>query len=216
MSEDNGHRERTFTWQDPMGIATLGRERSGMEVLQALMEGEIGAPPIADLLGMSLVEIGEGRAVFTVEPAEWMYNPIGSVHGGIAATLLDSCMGCAIHTTLPAGAAYTTTDLQIRYVRGMTGSTGRVLAEGTVVHAGRRQATAESRLTVLTPQERKVLELIALGQSNRQIAEQLFLAEATVKNYVSSLLSKLGMRRRTEAAVYAAVLAERKAYNPRS
>jgi DNA-binding NarL/FixJ family response regulator len=74
----------------------------------------------------------------------------------------------------------------------------------------RKDQEAESRLTVLTPQERRVLELIALGQSNRQIAEQLFLAEATVKNYVSSLLSKLGMRRRTEAAVYAAVLAERK------
>jgi DNA-binding NarL/FixJ family response regulator len=80
----------------------------------------------------------------------------------------------------------------------------------------RKDQEAESRLTVLTPQERKVLELIAQGQSNRQIAEQLFLAEATVKNYVSSLLSKLGMRRRTEAAVYAAVLAERKAFNPRS
>ena len=79
----------------------------------------------------------------------------------------------------------------------------------------RKDQEAESRLTVLTPQERKVLELIAQGQSNRQIAEQLFLAEATVKNYVSSLLSKLGMRRRTEAAVYAAVLAERKAATPR-
>src|SRR5580658_1866326 len=78
----------------------------------------------------------------------------------------------------------------------------------------RKDQESESKLTVLTPQERKVLELIAQGQSNRQIAEQLFLAEATVKNYVSSLLSKLGMRRRTEAAVYAAVLAERKSVNP--
>jgi uncharacterized protein (TIGR00369 family) len=147
MSE-NGHRERTFTWQDPMGVATLGRERSGMEVLQAMIDGEVGAPPIADLLGMTLVEIGEGRAVFAVEPAEWMYNPIGSVHGGIAATLLDSCMGCAIHTTLPAGVGYATSDLQIRYARGMTVDTGRVVAEGNVVHAGRRLATAEGRLTV--------------------------------------------------------------------
>ena len=79
----------------------------------------------------------------------------------------------------------------------------------------RKDQEAESRLTVLTPQERRVLELIAQGQSNRQIAEQLFLAEATVKNYVSSLLSKLGMRRRTEAAVYAAVLAERKSIHPK-
>ncbi len=80
----------------------------------------------------------------------------------------------------------------------------------------RKDQEAESRLTVLTPQERRVLELIARGQSNRQIAAQLFLAEATVKNYVSSLLSKLGMRRRTEAAVYAAVLAERRAFNPKN
>ncbi|HTU94213.1 MAG TPA: PaaI family thioesterase [Solirubrobacteraceae bacterium] len=146
MSE-NGHRTRTFSWQDPVAVAELGRERSGMEVLQAVMEGQVGPPPIADMLGMSLVEVGEGRAVFAVEPAEWMYNPIGSVHGGIAATLLDSCMGCAIHTTLPAGVGYATSDLQIRYARGMTVDTGRVIAEGTLVHAGRRLATAEGRLT---------------------------------------------------------------------
>jgi uncharacterized protein (TIGR00369 family) len=97
---------------------------------------------------MTLVEIGKGRAVFAVEPAEWMYNPIGSVHGGIAATLLDSCMGCAIHTTLPAGVGYATSDLHVRYARGMTVDTGRVVAEGNVVHAGRRLATAEGRLTV--------------------------------------------------------------------
>jgi uncharacterized protein (TIGR00369 family) len=145
---DNGHRTRTFTWQDPMESAVLARERSGMEVLQAMMDGTVGQPPIADLLGMSLVEVQEGRAVFAAEPAEWMYNPIGSVHGGIAATLLDSCMGCAIHSTLPAGVGYATGDLQIRYSRGITVDTGRILAEGTVVHSGRRMATAEGRLTV--------------------------------------------------------------------
>lgn len=144
---DNGHRTRTFTWQDPMATATLARERSGMEMLQAVIDGTVGPPPIADLLGMSLVEAADGRAVFAVEPAEWMYNPIGSVHGGIAATLLDSCMGCAIHTTLPAGVGYATSDLQIRYARGITLATGRIVAEGTVVHAGRRLATAEGRLT---------------------------------------------------------------------
>jgi uncharacterized protein (TIGR00369 family) len=144
---DNGHRTRTFTWRDPMATATLARERSGMEMLQAVIDGTVGPPPIADLLGMSLVEVADGRAVFAVEPAEWMYNPIGSVHGGIAATLLDSCMGCAIHTTLPAGVGYATSDLQIRYARGITLDTGRIVAEGTVVHAGRRLATAEGRLT---------------------------------------------------------------------
>ena len=77
-----------------------------------------------------------------------MYNPIGSVHGGIAATLLDSCTGCAVHTTLAAGVGYTTTDLQVRYIRAMTDTTGRVLAEGRVIHSGRRTATAEGRLFV--------------------------------------------------------------------
>ena len=130
-----------------MPSAQLARERSGMEVLRAVMDRTVGPPPIADLLGMTLVEFEEGRAVFAVEPAEWMYNPIGSVHGGIAATLLDSCMGCAIHSTLGAGVGYATSDLQIRYSRGITVDTGRIVAEGTVVHAGRRLATAEGRLT---------------------------------------------------------------------
>jgi uncharacterized protein (TIGR00369 family) len=98
-------------------------------------------------MGFSLVEAEHGRAVFAADPAEWMYNPIGSVHGGIAATLLDSCMACAVHTTLEAGVGYTTADLHVRYIRAMTTSTGRVLAEGRVVHAGRRMATAEGRLT---------------------------------------------------------------------
>jgi uncharacterized protein (TIGR00369 family) len=119
-----------------------------MELLQAVLEGAVALAPICDLLGMRLVEAQEGRTVFALEPAEWMYNPIGSVHGGIAATILDSCMGCAIHSTLPAGVSYTTSDLQVRYSRGMTVDTGRVVAEGTVVHAGRRLATAEGRLTV--------------------------------------------------------------------
>lgn len=145
---DNGHRTRTFSWQDPLVTAVAGRERSGMELLRAVIDGELPPPPIAELLGMTLAEAQEGRAVFALEPAEWMYNPIGSVHGGIAATMLDSCMGCAVHTTLPAGVGYTTSDLQVRYSRGMTVHTGRVLAEGTVVHAGRRLATAEGRLTV--------------------------------------------------------------------
>src|SRR5439155_25383170 len=78
--------------------------------------------------------------------AEWMYNPIGSVHGGVAATILDSALGCAIHTTLPAGVGYTTSDLQVRFVRALSADTGRVAAEGSVVHAGRRLATAEAKL----------------------------------------------------------------------
>jgi uncharacterized protein (TIGR00369 family) len=84
--------------------------------------------------------------IFALTPAEWMYNPIGSVHGGIAATLLDSALGCCIHTRLDAGARYTTTDLHVRYVRAMSADTGRVLADAQVVHMGRKIATAEARL----------------------------------------------------------------------
>jgi uncharacterized protein (TIGR00369 family) len=143
-----GDRTRTFTWQDPAAAAMLAHERSGLELLQAVLDGTVELAPICDLLGMRLVEAQKGRTVFALDPSEWMYNPIGSVHGGIAATILDSCMGCAIHSMLPVGVTYTTGDLHVRYSRGMTVDTGRVLAEGTVVHTGRRLATAEGRLTV--------------------------------------------------------------------
>ncbi len=140
---------RTFTWKDPTVLAAAAADgRTGLEFMRAIAAGELPPPPIAQLLGMEVIEVAEGRAVFALTPAEWMFNPIGSVHGGIAATLLDSCMGCAVHTTLPAGTGYTTSDLQVRYLRGMNVSTGRVLAEGTVTHSGRRQATAAGRLTI--------------------------------------------------------------------
>jgi uncharacterized protein (TIGR00369 family) len=144
----HGTRTRTFTWQDPSSMAAVAMRQSGIEYLGAIAEGALPPPPIARMLGLELVEVERGRAVFSLEPAEWMYNPIGSVHGGIAATILDSCMGCAVHTTLEAGVGYTTADLQVRYIRAMSDATGRVLAEGRVVHAGRRTATAEGRLFV--------------------------------------------------------------------
>ncbi len=139
-------RERTFTWQDPVAALDRAAGMSGLELMESIIAGEHPAPPIARLLEMSLIEVGPGRAVFALEPQEWMYNPIGSVHGGIAATILDSCMGCAVHTTLEAGVGYTTTDLQVRYLRALREGAGGVLAEGSVVHAGRRTATAEGRL----------------------------------------------------------------------
>jgi uncharacterized protein (TIGR00369 family) len=127
-------------------MAANGLTHSGLELIRGIAAGELPPPPIAELLGFEIVEAEPGRAVFAVTPTEWMYNPIGSVHGGVAATLLDSCMGCAVHTTLPAGVGYTTSDLHVRYIRAMSSATGRVLAEGRVVHAGRRMATAEGRL----------------------------------------------------------------------
>lgn len=139
---------RSFSWVDPAGVADKGLRLPGLEYLQGIVDGSVPPPPISRLLGFSIVEVEPGRALFAMEPAEWMYNPIGSVHGGIAATILDSCMGCAVHTTLEAGVAYTTTDLQVRYLRAMSDTTGRVLAEGRVIHRGKRTATAEGRLFV--------------------------------------------------------------------
>jgi uncharacterized protein (TIGR00369 family) len=141
-------RTRTFGWSDPAAVAIKGLNLPGIEYLRRIAHGTLPPPPIAELLATSIVEVEPGRVVFALDPAEWMYNPIGSVHGGVAATVLDSCMGCAIHSTLDPGVGYTTTDLHVRYVRAMTHATGRVLAEGRVIHSGRRTATAEGRLIV--------------------------------------------------------------------
>ena len=139
-------RTRTFSWADPSVFAAEAGGRSGLQLMRLVVAGELPPPPIASMLGMELVEVDEGRAVFALEPAEWMYNPIGSVHGGIAATILDSALGCAVHTALAAGVAYTTLEIKVNFVRGMSAGTGRVIAEGTVLHAGGRIATAEARL----------------------------------------------------------------------
>jgi uncharacterized protein (TIGR00369 family) len=128
-------RERTTTWADPAVTAT----QVGPEPGQAL--------PIATTLGFDLDLVEDGRAVFSLEPAEHHYNPIGSVHGGVFATLLDSAAGCAVHSTLPAGVGYTSVDLNVKFLRGMTTDTGRVTCEGRVVHRGRRMVLAEATLT---------------------------------------------------------------------
>jgi uncharacterized protein (TIGR00369 family) len=147
-------RERSFTWEDPLATAAEAAELSGVEFIRRISAGEIPRPPIAALLDMRIPEVEVGRAVFELEPAEWMYNPIGSVHGGIAATILDSCMGCAVHTTLAVGERYTTTDLQVRYLAAMSAATGPVRAEGKVVHVGGRIAAVEGRLYATADPER--------------------------------------------------------------
>ena len=119
---------------------------SGLEFIQGMLEGRFPRAPIMAALKFELVEAENGRAVFEGVPEFAFYNPISSVHGGYAATLLDSCMGCAVHTTLPAGQAYTTLEFKINFVRAMTDQTGRVRAEGRVIHPGNRAATAEGNL----------------------------------------------------------------------
>ena len=129
-----------------MTVEARPLEMSGLEHLEAIRDGRFPPPPIAELLGFELVEVGRGRATFAVEPGEQHYNPIGVVHGGIAATLLDSAMGCAVQTTLEAGVGYTTLDLNVTFLRPMTVGTGKVLCEAGVVHTGSRVATAEGRV----------------------------------------------------------------------
>ncbi len=147
MSEvQTGTRTRLISWEDPLPSAQKGRAMSGLDYMRAMQRGEFPPPPIAVLLGMSVVEIEEGRVVFTVQPAEYHYNPIGVVHGGLAATLLDSAMACAVHSTLPAGTGYTTLEIKVNFVRALTSETGEVRAEASVLHRGGRVATAEGRL----------------------------------------------------------------------
>lgn len=136
-------REREF------GVAPLEtlKSMSGLEFLQALIDRRLPAPPITRTLGFVLTEVSEGRALFRGAPTFEHYNPIGSVHGGWAATLLDSCMGCAVQSTLPQGSGYTTLEFKINLVRGMTDKTGPVAAEGTIVQSGRRVGVAEGRIT---------------------------------------------------------------------
>ena len=147
MSEDGKEkRTRTVMWEDPHALAEAGRGLSGLEYLQKIVTGELPRPPISALLDFGLTELSEGRAVFTVEPAEYHYNPIGVVHGGLAAILLDSAMGCAVQSTLPAGAGYTTLEIKVNYVRPMKVGTGQVRCEAEVIHVGGRTATAEGRI----------------------------------------------------------------------
>jgi uncharacterized protein (TIGR00369 family) len=119
---------------------------SGLDYMRAIASGEIEQPPMARLLGFGVVEVEEGRAVFTADPGDQHYNPIGVVHGGLAATLLDSAMGVAVHTTLPTGWSYGTLDLSVRFVRPITRDTGRIRSEGVVVHRGSKTATTEGRV----------------------------------------------------------------------
>ncbi len=131
------------------GLAPAGtlKEMSGLAFLSAIRDGRLPAPPIAGTLGFALAEVESGRALFRGTPSFAHYNPFGTVHGGWTATLLDSCMACAVQSALPQGNACTTLEFKINIVRPITGDTGPVVAEGKVVQVGRRVGVAEGRLT---------------------------------------------------------------------
>jgi uncharacterized protein (TIGR00369 family) len=126
----------------PEAVAGL----TGLQIMQAMLAGELPYPHIADTLDFGLMEVAFGKAVFQGTPQLKHYNPLGSVHGGWYATLLDSALGCAVHTTMPAGQAYTTAELSVNIVRAASAKTGPLRAIGQVLHSGRQLATAEARI----------------------------------------------------------------------
>jgi uncharacterized protein (TIGR00369 family) len=126
--------------------------KTGLELLQAMLRGELPFPPIAETLDFSLISVEAGKAVFQSTPQFKHYNPLGSVHGGWYATMLDSALGCAVQSMLPAGYSYTTVELGVNIVRAATSATGPLRATASVVHSGRQLATAEGR--VVGPDDR--------------------------------------------------------------
>ncbi|MFE7791769.1 PaaI family thioesterase [Streptomyces sp. NPDC057460] len=139
-------RSRTYEWEDPAVSAAAVGQTTGLEFVREIATGRLPGPPIAATLDFTLDEAEHGRVVFSLVPGEEHYNPIGSVHGGVYATLLDSAAGCAVQSTLPAGMGYTSLDLTVKFLRPVTVDTGRIRAVGTVISSGRRTALAEARL----------------------------------------------------------------------
>jgi uncharacterized protein (TIGR00369 family) len=140
-------RQRVVSWEDPMVGAALAAGLSGLDYLRGIAEGRIAPAPIAALLGMTVERIERGEVTFGLDVGEHLYNPIGSVHGGVFCTLLDSAMGCAVHSSLPRGQAYTTLELKVNLVKALTVKTPHVVATGHVVSAGRRVITAAGEIT---------------------------------------------------------------------
>ena len=139
-------RSRTYSWTDPaVNAAELGR-RSGLDLLQAMGRGEIPPPPIMHTLGMEGIEVTDGGVVFSLYPQEYHYNPLGTVHGGVLATMLDTAAACSVHSTLAAGERYTSVDLTVKFLRAVTAESGRLRAEGSVIQRGRRTALAQAQL----------------------------------------------------------------------
>jgi uncharacterized protein (TIGR00369 family) len=136
-------RTRTVTWHDPVAAALQGAQLSGIDYLQAMIDGALPPPPIAGLVGMQLVRAEPGTVVFTCEPDESAYNPIGAVHGGLVCTLLDSVAGCAVQSTLPQGRGYTSVEIKVSYLKAVRASSGLLTATGTLVKGGSRVAFAE-------------------------------------------------------------------------
>jgi uncharacterized protein (TIGR00369 family) len=139
-------RQRLVSWSDPRALADAGRNMTGIQYLSAIRDAKLPHPPIAQLIGFTFDEVEEGRVVLSMAAVEEHYNAVESVHGGVVATLLDTAMGCAVHSRLPLGRGYTTLEIKVNYVARLTEAASRLRAEGIVIHLGGRIATAEGRL----------------------------------------------------------------------
>ena len=140
-------RSRTVTWHEPGPSTAKGLTMAGVDYLRAMADGELPAPPISGLMRFEIASADPGRVVFTCEPDESAYNPIGAVHGGVVCTLLDSVTGCAVHSTLPAGKGYTSVEIKVNYLKAVRLDSGVLTATGTVVKAGSRVGFAEGVVT---------------------------------------------------------------------
>ena len=140
-------RTRTFGWADPATHASQLGLRSGLETLQAMSSGELPPPPVMQLIDIAGFSAVEGSVTVLLDPQEFHYNPLGTVHGGVISTLLDTAAGCSVHSTLPVGVGYTSLDLSVKFLRPVTLASGRLTCTGTVLQRGRRTALAEARLT---------------------------------------------------------------------
>ena len=140
-------RRRVLEWSDPMVTLQAAASTSGLEFLRAIMDGAVAPPPMAVLMNATITTADRGHVVFKAVPDEEHYNPHGSVHGGYAATIFDTALGCAVHSLLDKGYGYTTLELHVNYVRPITRESGSLVCDARVLHGGKRIATAEARLT---------------------------------------------------------------------
>ena len=142
----NEIRERTFRWDDPMKGAKEALTMAGLDYFQAMNDGRLPMPPLLHTLDFKVESIEKGKAVFAFEPQEFHYNPIGTVHGGVISAILDSAMGCSIHSLLAAGTGYTTLELKVNFLKAITIKSGELKAVGKVIYSGSRTALVEAQL----------------------------------------------------------------------
>ncbi len=139
-------RTRTFRWADPAQFADPISKMNGLDFMRTFLTGQLPPPPFMELLGVRIVSVEPGSVCFEFEPAEFMYSPLGNVHGGIVTVMLDTAMGCSFHTTLPPRVGYTTLELKVSFHRPVTAKSGTLRAVGRILHSGSRVAAVEARL----------------------------------------------------------------------